>query len=134
MRRLVLMPLIFVMGCVDAPRQQAALAAQKAADEIKLARLLKGYTPGPAQSCLPHFRDYQTKGVGETVLYSVDRRVIYRNDAIGCTGVSLGDTLVTGNVGGELCRGHVGTTFDRINKNITGSCEFRDFVPYRKTQ
>ena len=134
MRRLVLIPLIFVMGCVDAPRQQAAVAAQKAADEIKLARLLKGYTPGPAQSCLPHFRNYQTKGVGDTLLYSTDRRVIYRNNTTGCTGVSIGDTIYIPNVEGELCRGHFGITYDSINQLETGRCEFRDFIPYRKTQ
>ncbi|MBX9859879.1 MAG: hypothetical protein K2Y20_09855 [Sphingomonas sp.] len=135
MRRLVLIPLLFAMGCAETPRQTAAVADRKTADEVKLARLLKGYTPGPPQSCLPQFtRQFRTQGVGDTLLYSENRRVIYRNDTTGCTGVERGDVLLTQNYQSQLCRGQIATTYDAISQNITGGCAFGDFIPYRKTQ
>lgn len=133
MRRLVLIPLLLAMGCAETPRQQALVADQKAADEIKLAGLLKGYTPGPALTCLPQQSgQFNTQGVGDTLLYSNGGRVIYRNDTTGCSGVEHGDVLVTLNYQSRLCRGQIATTFDAISRVSTGSCAFGDFTPYRK--
>lgn len=133
MRRLVLIPVLLAMGCAETPRQQAIAADQKVADEIKLAGLLKGYTPGPAESCLPQQSgQYSTQGVGDTLLYSNGGRVIYRNDTTGCSGVERGDVLLTLTNQSRLCRGQIATTFDAISRNQTGGCSFGDFIPYRK--
>lgn len=137
MRRLLIAPLLplfaLAAGCVATPREQAAIAEQKAADEIKLARLLKGYTAGEPEACLPQESgQYRTQGVGDTLLYSSSRRVIYRNDTTGCSRVERGDVLITSNAGSRLCRGQIAQTFDAISRNPTGSCSFGSFIPYRR--
>jgi hypothetical protein len=134
MRRLALLPLLLVAGCAATPREQAAIADRKAADEIKLAQLLSGYTPGEPTSCLPERSDrYHTQGVGDTLLYAQNTgRVIYRNDTTGCSGVARGDTLVTVNYGSRLCRGQIASTIDTFSRVRTGGCSFGDFIPYRK--
>ncbi len=133
MRHFVLIPLLLAMGCAATPREQAAIADQKVADDLKLAGLLKGYTPGPAVNCLPQQSgQYSTTGVGDTLLYSNGGRVIYRNDTTGCSGVARGDVLLTQTNQSRLCRGQIATTFDAISRNQTGSCSFGDFTPYRK--
>ncbi|MBA3879019.1 MAG: hypothetical protein C0500_04820 [Sphingobium sp.] len=131
----MLIPLLLVVSCAETPRQQAAIADRKAANEIEVAKLLQGYTPGAPVNCLPQTNgQYNTKGVGDTLLYSNGRRVIYRNDTSGCAGVARGDVLLTLNYEGRLCRGQIATTFDPITRVQTGGCSLGDFVPYRKNQ
>lgn len=133
MRRLLLIPLLIVIGAAAMPLAQGTQAERKAADEAKLAQLLKGYTPGPAETCLPQVSGrYHTQGVGDTLLYSNGGRVIYRNDTTGCTGVERGDVLLTRTNQSRLCRGQIATTFDAISRNPTGGCSLGDFIPYRK--
>ncbi|WP_168727262.1 MULTISPECIES: hypothetical protein [Sphingomonas] len=135
MRPLMLIPLLLVVSCAETPRQQSAVADQKAADQTKLARLLQGYTPGEPVTCLPQQSgQYRTTGVGDTLLYSNGGRVIYRNDTTGCSGVERGDVLLTRTNQSRLCRGQIASTFDAISRNPTGSCSFGDFIPYRKNQ
>lgn len=133
MRRLMLIPLLFVVSCAETPRQQSAVADRKLANETELARVLQGYTPGTPITCLPQTNgQYHTTGVGDTLLYSNGRRLIYRNDTNGCSGVARGEVLLTRNYEGRLCRGQIATTFDPITRVQTGGCSFGDFIPYRK--
>jgi len=136
MRTALLLCLLAVAGCAATPRDQAAIADRKAADEIKLARLLEGYTPGPAQECIdPLFRDYHTTGVGSTLLYrGTGGRVIYRNDTTGCEGVENGDAQISQNYQRQLCRGQIIQTFDTLSRRPTGGCSLNAFIPYRKVQ
>ncbi|MBY0282940.1 MAG: hypothetical protein K2W81_03120 [Sphingomonas sp.] len=133
MHRFVLIALLFATGCAATPREAAIPTDRKVADETKLARLLRGYTPGPAQSCLPAQRtQYHTEGVGDTLLYSANRDVIYRNDTSGCSGVARGDALITSNFSTRLCRGQIAATVDTFTGFQSSSCALGDFVPYRK--
>lgn len=130
---LPLIPLIAAVSCTGVPRDTNGIANQKAADDIKLARLLNGYTPSAPEACLPQESGrYHTQGVGDTLLYSQTRDVIYRNNTTGCAGVERGDVLLTRNNGSRLCRGQIAQTFDAISRVHTGSCSFGDFIPYRK--
>ena len=114
MRTALLLCLLAVAGCAATPRDQAAIADRKAADEIKLARLLEGYTPGPAQECIdPLFRDYHTTG---------------------CEGVENGDAQISQNYQRQLCRGQIIQTFDTLSRRPTGGCSLNAFIPYRKVQ
>lgn len=135
MRRVLIAPLLSLLamaaGCAATPAELAAVADKKVADETELARLLKGYTAGAPETCLPQQSGrYNTKGVGDTLLYSNSRRVIYRNDTTGCSGVERGEALVTINAGAQLCRGQIAQTIDLFNRNPSGSCTLGDFVPY----
>lgn len=135
MRLLVLIPIALLAACTPTPRQAAAIADAKAADEIKLARLLQGYTPGPPQACLPQQTGYyHTEGVGETILYRGKEEVIYRNDTNGCHRVARGDIQVSQIFGPRLCRGQVIDTFDPASRVTTGGCSLNDFIPYRRNK
>lgn len=131
---LSLLPLcVAVAGCAETPRDTARVAEKKAADEIEIARILKGYTPGAPESCLPQQSgQYHTQGIGDTLLYSRSSDLIYRNDTTGCSGVARGDILVTVNYATRLCRGQIADTFNTTSRTYTGSCALGDFIPYRK--
>lgn len=129
----VLLAAMIASGCAQTPRERAALAEQTAADEVKLARLLKGYTAGTPETCISQtIRRYNTIGVGNTILYRADSRLIYRNDTTGCQGVARGDILVTQNFGQQLCSGQIATTVDGFARIQTGGCSLGQFIPYRK--
>lgn len=135
MRRVILFAVLFAAGSSAAPSEQAHSDERTRANEAKLAKLLNGYVAGPAQDCLPIQRSqFRTKGVGDTLLYSANRNMIYRTETQGCSGVERGDALVTYNYSTQLCRGQIATTVDTIGRFQTGSCALGAFVPYRRVK
>jgi hypothetical protein len=127
---LLLIPLI--SGCAMstnaayAERQTAAYAAE-------MDKALSGKVAGKPQSCI-NLRDASsTQQVGDkTILYSVNRKLTYRNDPYGgCPGLGRDYTLVTHTWGSELCRGDVVTPIDLTSGFQAGACVLSDFVPYR---
>lgn len=136
--RLIAPLLLAVIGtaCTATPKEAAAIADRKAADEVKLARLLKGYEPGPPQECIDqNYRNFHTTAVGSTILYrDGNSPVIYRNDTEGCEGIERGDAQILRRYETQLCRGQIIQTYDAISRNPTGGCALNAFIPYRKVQ
>lgn len=135
MRLPVMMPIALLAACTPTPREAAAIADAKAADQVKLARLLDGYTAGTPQQCLPQQSgQYHTEGVGDTILYRGPDRVIYRNDTNGCERVAQGDVQVSLIHSPRLCSGQIIQTFDPSSRVYTGGCSLNAFVPYTRNR
>lgn len=119
-------------GCARTPAETARAADAVAADQQKLDKALAGLTPGKPTDCLPSLpTTRQTEGIGQTILYRVDRSLIYRNDTGGgCERIARGDALVTVSPSGRLCRGDIARTVDLVARFPTGSCSLGSFVPY----
>lgn len=115
--------------------RRAAEAQRHAADADRLAKKLAGLQPGRPQSCLSNAetRNAQTTAIGSTILYEVNRGLIYRTDTNGgCEAIARGDILVTRSNGGQVCQGDIGETFQPTIHIPTGSCALGEFVPYRR--
>lgn len=126
-RILAAAPLLALLGAAPADRHGKA--------PLTLDQRLTGFTPGKATDCLmnSYARDATTEGYGKTVLYVVNRRLIFRNDTTGgCEGKADGDVLVTVSNEGQLCRGDIARTIDPVAHFTTGSCALGGFVPYRR--
>lgn len=127
---------LLVAACAPTPAETArAIEAQQATAD-RLAQALAGLTPGRTDSCLPLVRpDVHTETYGRTILYKVNRKLIYRNDTSGgCEGGGSGhdDILVSVEHQGRPCSGDIVRTVDRYAHFPTGSCALGDFVEYRK--
>ena len=108
-------------------------ARQDAKDQADLARALAGFTPGPAKSCIQPWRIRDTQRIGDTILYKMSSKELYRTDTGGgCFGLRRGDAIVTKSYTGDFCRGDIVRTVDLPSHIDSGSCAFGDFVPYRK--
>lgn len=136
MRALLLAATLLTSACALSPQQTAALERQKAADNMKIAELLKGFTPGKPQDCITDERaGYHTTGIGSTLLYrGADRNLVYRNETNGCEGAERGDILVGQRFQQQLCRGDILRTVDYASQVQTGSCALGAFVPYTKVR
>lgn len=139
MRPLLFLPLLLTAAaCASTPAETARSTARAQATDNKLAAQLAGLTPGPATTCLPltaRSGNLQTKGYGSTILYTVSRDLVYRNETTGgCENIARGDALVTVQPEGRACRGDIVTTFDTASRTTTGSCALGDFVPYRRAK
>lgn len=117
----------------------AATAADTARDERRaatarndLARELAGLTRGETRTCLPYSRTNQTRGYGDTIVYTISPRLKYVTKAPGCEALARGDTLVTVQTAGQLCRGDSARTIDTFSRQLTGVCSLGDFTEYRK--
>lgn len=128
---LALLPAL-VAGCT-ANARNADADSRAARDAVKLSKALEGLTPGKPQSCIFQGRqNIQTESIGDTLLYKVGRKLVYRNDTTGgCNRAAQGDALVTRNFSSELCSGQIVQTVDFTIGHQTGSCALREFVPYR---
>ncbi|OYY91978.1 MAG: hypothetical protein B7Y45_00335 [Sphingomonas sp. 28-66-16] len=132
MRGLLIGLLLLAGGCATTPDQKQALAEAQSAEQAKLAGELAGLTPGRPQSCIPQgLVHYSTKTIGSTILYRVDRKLVYRNDTTGgCEDPNGMNALVSRNFGAQLCSGQIIASVDVRNNFTLGSCALRDFVPY----
>lgn len=107
-------------------------AKQAAADQVALDKALAGLTPAKPQQCLDLYHSYDTQRIGDTILYKVSRRELYRADTTGgCYGLRRGDAIITSTYGSQLCSGDIVRTVDLVGHFPTGSCTIRAFVPYR---
>ena len=99
-----------------------------------LASYLDGKTPGPAQSCLPHYRTDDQIAVDEqTILYRDGSNRVWRTEMNGpCIGLGRPGTaiLVRTSSGIGLCRGEIAEVVDTSTGMTVGSCSFGDFVLY----
>ncbi|MEO5867377.1 MAG: hypothetical protein ABIS14_07810 [Sphingomonas sp.] len=106
---------------------------QDAKDQAELAKALTGFTPGRPTSCIPQNRVRDTQRVGDTILYKVSSRQLYRTDTGGgCFGLRNGDAMITKSFTGQFCRGDIIRTVDLPSRVDSGSCTFGDFTPYTK--
>ena len=119
-------------GCAATPREQAAMAERNARDAARLDQRLAGYTAGEPVSCLPVNTTRRSEYFGDTILYEVSGKLVYRNDTSGGCAIDRGDILVTSTPIGSLCRGDIARTVDRASRFPSGSCALGEFVPYRK--
>ena len=100
-----------------------------------LDQALAGYVPGEKVGCLPQTRAPASDSYGQTVVYRVSNRLLYRNDmGPGCEGLGRGDIMIASTPIGRFCRGDIVQLIDRSSRFPTGSCAFGDFIPYRKAK
>jgi hypothetical protein len=134
MRALMFLPLLALGACAQTPADTARAAQATQAAQIGLDKQLSGLTRGETTSCMPITeRSAQTQAFGSTILYRVNRGLVYRTDtAGGCEGMSRGDILVTRQPEGRPCRGDIATTVQPVSRVFTGSCSFGDFTVYRR--
>jgi hypothetical protein len=108
----------------------SGIARERLSDAQKLEKALAGRVAGKPQSCLS-LRDIQdTERLGDTILYKVGRKTLYRMDTRGGCNSSTYDTMITRTYGDRLCRGDIIRTADLSAGFETGSCIAADFVPY----
>ena len=105
--------------------------------EAELQKLIGGRVAGPAQACLPLLPTRGDMVVidDETVVFKGGRGgSIYVNHlSPGCTGVGLGNALVTKQTGSSLCAGDIATVQNLSSGIQVGNCTIGEFVPYTKT-
>lgn len=100
-------------------------------DEQRLTKVLDGMTPGKPRSCI-RLRDAQgPDAYGDTLIFRVSRREIYRTEAKGCGGRD-GDAFITRTYGSELCRGDILRRADLMAGFETGFCTVGPFTPYTR--
>ena len=138
--RLILIPLLAIVpalaGCASTPASRAAAAQQATDDQVGLRKELAGLVPAErGESCLNSIdlRNAQAiRNYGPTIVYSLSRSVKYvTTTSGGCDNLDR-DILVTVSNSGQLCRGDIARTVDRVARFQTGSCSFGDFVRYRR--
>ena len=134
MYRLILPALLLLGGASALSADSGGYAAKQAArDRAELDKELTGFVPGKPLTCIDPRRATDTTRVGDTILYKVNGREIYRNDTNGgCYGLRSGDAIVTRSNNGELCRGDIVRTVDFVSHTESGSCVFGDFIPYKR--
>ena len=105
--------------------------AGKAAAEYD--RLLAGKTPGKPETCIDtRFNNPRLTAYDGKLIYRVSSKLVYVTDTGGgCSNVARGDTLVTRQFQGRLCRGDIAQTVNLPIGMPTGSCAMGDFIPYR---
>jgi hypothetical protein len=124
----IAMPVLILAACAA----NTALP-QRTSDAAKIARTLKGLTPGKPQDCINRERMGETQGFPDTILYIEGRKKVWRNDTIGqCAGLASDDLMVVRSLSSRLCRGDIVTTRSRLGGMQTSSCALGQFVPYSK--
>lgn len=97
-----------------------------------MAALLDGKVPGPPRACLNSWEARRMTVVDDdTLLFRVNRNLVFRNDPGSCRGLGMGRALVIRGIGGSLCRGEIARVVDQQTGIETGGCVLSDFVPYR---
>ena len=100
----------------------------------KMDKALAGLVPGDKVTCVN--REPQTNFTvisGNTLLYRVSRKLIYKNELIGsCNGLARGDTMIVRTFGSQYCRGDITSSADLTIGIPTGNCALGDFIPYRQ--
>lgn len=127
------MALLLVAGCTPTLADRQRMAESEARTQARLEKALAGLTPGKPQTCIQPDLAHNSDTYGNTLLYRVSGRLIYRNDTNGgCFDRGSNDIIVTKSYTGQLCRGDIVRTIDRTSHMPSGSCSFGDFIPYRK--
>ncbi|MFM9828172.1 MAG: hypothetical protein ACKVOB_05410 [Sphingomonas sp.] len=134
MRFILLLSLLVTAGCTLSPRDKAQLAQRQATDQEQLDEALAGLTPGKPQACLNALRrNFNTKRIGDTILYVASRDLIYRTDTTGgCSTARPDDILITSTPQPSVCRGDIVRTVQPTIFVNTGSCGLGDFIPYER--
>ncbi len=131
MRWMFILPAVILFGCAATPGQLARETQRQASDTEKLAVALKGLSPGKPQDCIDLRDANDTTRIGDTILYRLGSKRLYRTDTSGgCFGLARGDILVTKSYGGRLCRGDIASTVDPGSRVESGSCVIGAFTPY----
>lgn len=129
---LLVVPLI--AGCTLTPAEKERMQERAAVTRTDLDKALAGLQPSQSLTCLPPIAGtVSTKAYGLTILYTVSRKLIYRNDTTGgCENMGRGDILVTVQSQGTACQGDIARTVDPTSRIQTGSCALGPFVKYSK--
>ncbi|HEX8443536.1 MAG TPA: hypothetical protein VF631_07800 [Allosphingosinicella sp.] len=120
-------------GCAvsDAPTEMSAAAQNKLTEE------LRGFSAGPAQSCVSR-RDLRgNRSVGDDVIIfeGRSRNLVYVNRPNGgCPSLNSGRALITRTPGTQLCSGDIAVVFDTTSGIEFGGCGLGDFTPYRRVR
>lgn len=102
-------------------------------DEAKIAKVLKGLTPGKPQRCMRSDRLNETRGFEGEILFVESRNRVWRNKTRGsCTGLRRDDIPVFRTFGRGYCAGDQVQTRSRTGGMFTGACSLGEFVPYTK--
>ena len=121
---------LFTLAAALALPATSSAKRDRLTDEARLAQALSGLTPGKPQSCI-NLRDaQQTEAYGDSMLFTVGRKLIYRTDSKGC-GNRGSDTFITRTFGSQLCRGDVIERADLASGMRSGFCIAGDFTPYK---
>ncbi len=125
------LPLLLLMG--TAASSAAVPGDQKERDARELDKVLAGMKPGTPVECI---RDYDTQGgieiIGNTVLYHVSSKRLWRNDIENCSILEPDSLLVVERFGPQQCKMDFFRVVDRATRSVHGMCHFGNFTPYTK--
>ena len=122
--------LLFTLAAALALPTASSAKRDNLTDEARLAKALDGLTPGKPQSCINLREAQQTEAYGDSVLFTVGRKLVYKTESKGC-GNRGSDTFVTRTIGTQLCRGDVIERVDLLSGMRSGFCIAGDFTPYK---
>lgn len=99
-------------------------------EDPKVTKALAGKVAGEPRDCL-WLRDTQSSSTfNGTILYRVNGKLTYRNDANSCSALSDNVIIVTRIYSSQVCRGEILQLLDRTSHFPVGSCSYGQFVPY----
>ena len=131
MYRFILPVMLLCAGSAALSSDHGAAARTAAKNAAELDKALAGLTPGKPQLCIDSHDQYATQRIGDTILYKVSRRKIFRADTNGgCFGLNRGDAIISQQYGSQLCAGDPIRTVDLASRIPSGVCTIRAFVPY----
>ena len=126
---------LLLLGATLASCTATPEPARSARGEQQFQHLITGKVAGAAQACLPMRPNWGDMVVldDQTVAFKGGGGRVYVNHlSPGCTGVGLGNALVTKQPGSSLCRGDIATVENLQSRITVGSCTFGEFVPYSR--
>jgi hypothetical protein len=105
-----------------------------AAQSDKAMRLLAGKVAGPPQDCISTINANDMVWLDHsTVAFKRGSNLVYVNHFNGgCDNYADRYALVTRQVTGQLCRGDIAQLVDPVAHYALGSCNFGEFIPYRR--
>lgn len=127
-----ILPVILLCASTAALSSDHGRAEREAAkNRADLDTALAGLVPGTSQQCIDSHDQYETQRIGDTILYKLSRRKIFRADTNGgCFGLARGDAIISQQFGSQLCAGDQIRTVDLASHIPSGVCTIRTFVPY----
>ncbi|MDO7844501.1 hypothetical protein [Sphingomonas immobilis] len=132
MYRLILPAMLLVASSAALSSDKGYEAREAAANKVRLDDALAGLVPGKPQQCVETRFTEGTQRIGDTILYGSSRRMLYRVDTSGGCRLDDDDIIVTKVFGSQLCGGDLIQTVSRVGRFQTGSCTFREVIPYRR--
>lgn len=123
---------VALSSCAATPAELARAEADGARNQARLEQRLAGYSPTGTTECIRP----NNGGVdifGDTLVYRDTGSRLYKTVTTGgCFGLQRDDIIVTRSFSGQLCRGDIVRTVDRVNGFPSGACAFGAFVAYEK--